>query len=72
MKLFPALLVAALLVALPSSCKSNNLDRLPCTCGTALGDMEGCEHPLCRDGKQNPDNPNCVCGTLEIPNEKKK
>lgn len=72
MKTFSAMLLAALLVALPSSCKSTASSDPPCVCGTAMGDLEGCEHSTCRNGKQNPDNPNCVCGTLEIPTGKKK
>src|SRR5689334_7256615 len=46
MKILPALFVAALLVALPSSCKSTESQHLPCVCGTPEGDLEGCEHPL--------------------------
>jgi hypothetical protein len=38
-----------------------------CRCGTPLGDLEGCAHAACRAGRNNPDNPDCVCGTLEIP-----
>ncbi|MCY2959381.1 MAG: hypothetical protein NTY35_04385 [Planctomycetota bacterium] len=63
-------LVTALLLALPSACKSPS-DDIPCTCGTAMTDFEGCAHPLCLAGKTNPDNPNCVCGKLEIPQGKK-
>jgi len=69
MKTLSALLVAALLVALPSSCKSP-APELPCLCGTPEGDLEGCTHPQCRAGKVNPDNPKCVCGTLDIPSGK--
>ena len=73
MKTLSLLLVAALLVAIPSSCKSSSQTaNIPCVCGTPEGDLEGCEHPICREGKTNPDNPKCVCGTLEIPNGKKK
>ena len=71
MKILSALFVAALLVVPPTSCKSPERD-LPCTCGTPEGDMEGCTHPQCRDGHANPDNPKCVCGTIEIPGGKKK
>jgi hypothetical protein len=72
MKTLSTLFVVALLAALPSSCKSTEATHLPCVCGTPEGDLEGCENPICRDGKTNPDNPKCVCGTLEIPNGKKK
>jgi len=64
------LLVAALLLALAPSCKSPS-DDIPCTCGTAMTDMEGCAHPACLAGKANPDNPSCVCGQIEIPHGKK-
>jgi hypothetical protein len=32
-----------------------------------MGELEGCAHPLCMAGKNNPANPKCVCGTIEIP-----
>ena len=35
-----------------------------CICGTTRGDLLGCPHPLCDAGKNNPDNDDCVCGTL--------
>ena len=41
--------------------------EIPCVCGTPMGDLEGCAHADCRDGRINPDNPECVCGALEIP-----
>jgi hypothetical protein len=67
-----ACLSLLLLAALPfSSCKSPSSEDVPCTCGTPMGDLEGCGHASCRDGKSNPDNPQCVCGNLEIPNPKK-
>ena len=69
MKILSTLLVASLLVALPSSCKSPEPNP-PCVCGTEMGDLEGCTHPQCRDGHANPDNPKCVCGTIDIPKGK--
>lgn len=66
MKTLASLLLATVLVALPSACKSAEPDA-PCTCGTAMGDLEGCTHPKCSAGEPNPDNPNCVCGGIEIP-----
>jgi hypothetical protein len=72
MKTLALLLVATVLVALPTSCKSTHSESVPCVCGTQLGDLEGCEHARCRAGEQNPDNPNCVCGQLEIPGQKKQ
>ena len=73
MKTLSALFLAALVVALPLACKSAepDSDEVPCVCGTQIGDLEGCAHASCRDGKSNPDNPDCVCGKLEIPAEKK-
>jgi hypothetical protein len=37
-----------------------------CTCGEPMTDFEGCAHPLCAQGLRNPDNPDCVCGPLEL------
>ena len=71
MKTLSAMLLATLLVALPSSCKSSGSDAdVPCRCGTAQADLEGCAHAACRAGKTNPDNPDCVCGQLDIPAKK--
>lgn len=64
-------LIAALLLALGASCKSPEAE-VPCRCGTPMADLEGCAHPLCVAGKQNPDNPQCVCGQIEIPQGKKE
>jgi hypothetical protein len=67
-------LLTAFLTALPSSCKSSDADAkaVPCRCGTPMADFEGCAHPTCRAGKTNHANPDCVCGTLEIPATKEK
>lgn len=70
MKSIFVLLLLALLAAVPMSCKSTPSD-VPCICGTAMGDLEGCAHALCIAGENNPENPNCVCGKLEIPADKK-
>jgi hypothetical protein len=72
MKTLCALLLAASMATLAVSCKSSSSAEgdLPCTCGTAMGDLEGCPNPICRQGKQNPDNPLCVCGTIDIPHGK--
>ena len=71
MKTLSALFATALLLALPTSCTSTDkAPDLPCECGTPMGDLEGCQHPACRDGKQNPQNPKCVCGNIEIPSGK--
>lgn len=67
-----ALFLAAVLV-LPLSCKSEESAEagrgeanLPCTCGEGSTDFEGCANALCIAGKQNPDNPNCVCGEISL------
>jgi len=60
------LLVLALIL-LPLGCRSTSASsEVPCTCGTHEADLEGCAHPLCLAGKNNPDNPDCVCGTLSL------
>jgi len=75
MKTISTVFLTALLVALPSSCKSAHHDtEAPCRCGTPEADVEGCANP-CRDGKTNPEgmdcqNPDCLCGTLAIPPQK--
>ena len=67
-----ALLFAALLV-LPLACKSEASGSeapeksVACTCGDPSTDIEGCAHALCVAGQANPDNPNCVCGTMSLP-----
>ena len=70
----PHVLLAALLCALPLACKSSSSSNadVPCTCGTPIGDLEGCAHPACMSGHNNPENPDCVCGTIEIPAAKEK
>ena len=72
MKILLALLCATLFVALPLSCKSTKSSAadVPCRCGTPMADLEECAHPLCAAGKNNPANPNCVCGKLDIPSGK--
>lgn len=69
MKLIPTLLVVALVAV--AGCRSSGSDPAPgatpaCTCGTPMADFEGCAHPLCLSGEGNPDNPDCVCGRLEL------
>lgn len=72
MKILSTLLLVALFAALPLACKSAPASaEIPCTCGTPEADLQGCAHPLCLAGKNNPDNPNCVCGKLEVPGAKK-
>jgi hypothetical protein len=61
------LLVLPLLLAV-TGCRSAAAD-VPCTCGDPLTDLEGCAHPDCIAGRTNPNNPQCVCGVLEIPHK---
>jgi hypothetical protein len=67
--LFPLLLAGAL--ALGSlACRSQSpstAEGVECVCGQPLAEMQGCPHPTCASGHTNPDNPDCVCGTLSIP-----
>lgn len=68
MKLHMLLAVALFLPLLPACTSTPEADSaVPCRCGTPLGDLEGCAHADCLAGRNNPDNPDCVCGTLEIP-----
>ena len=66
MKLLSCLLALVLWCSV-AACVSAPPADVPCRCGTPLGDLEGCAHVDCRAGRNNPDNPDCVCGTLEIP-----
>lgn len=64
--LFPFLLALGSL--LPAGCRSSSpAADLPCICGTSEADMQGCTNSICAQGKRNPDNPDCVCGSLAIP-----
>ncbi len=58
-----------LLLALAAACKSssNGAAEIACTCGDPATDFAGCAHPSCIAGHTNPDNPDCVCGTMSIP-----
>jgi hypothetical protein len=56
------------LLALPFGCRSNApSSEVPCTCGQPEADLVGCAHATCLAGERNPENPDCVCGTLSIP-----
>ena len=72
MKILSILLLATLCMALPLACKSSSTADIPCRCGTPMADLEGCAHPLCLAGKNNPANPDCVCGKLEFTSGKKQ
>ena len=65
-------LALSVVCLLPLGCRSpsesqSHDDEVPCTCGEALADLEGCAHPACLKGVRNPENPDCVCGSLSIP-----
>jgi hypothetical protein len=71
-----ALALLAALFCASLGCKSRgaapehapaDLSALPCTCGTPEADLEGCAHWLCLEGQNNPENPDCVCGSLSLP-----
>ena len=62
------LLALLLVCVLPLACRSGaKHDEVPCTCGQPEADIQGCAHHLCLQGQRNPDNPDCVCGSLTIP-----
>jgi hypothetical protein len=51
-----------------AACRSNAArHQVPCICGQPAADIEGCAHSACLKGKRNPENPDCVCGSLSIP-----
>ena len=65
-----ALVLVACLAAVTTACRSRPAPTtaptfVPCTCGDAETDFDGCLHPKCAQGATNPDNPDCVCGPLE-------
>jgi len=68
MKTIQTLPAVLLTLAALAGCRSNKPaePEFECTCGDAETAFHGCLHPLCADGKTNPDNPKCVCGPLEI------
>lgn len=62
------LLVLVSICAVPLACHSSPArHEVPCVCGQPAADIEGCAHHACLQGKRNPDNPDCVCGSLSIP-----
>lgn len=61
-------LALLLFISVPLGCRSNAPQQdVPCTCGQPAADIEGCAHHLCLKGQRNPDNPDCICGSLTIP-----
>jgi len=54
------------LILTPLACRSTEPNDSPCTCGQAAADIEGCSHAKCLAGQNNPENPDCVCGTLSL------
>lgn len=62
------LLALSLAFVVPLGCRSGaKHGEVPCTCGQPEADMQGCAHHACLRGERNPDNPDCVCGSLTIP-----
>ena len=37
-----------------------------CICGTTRADLLGCPCDLCANGENNPDNPDCFCGSINV------
>jgi hypothetical protein len=73
MKKIQILAATLLSLAAIAGCRSNDdentkdtkdTQEFACTCGEPDADFFGCLHPLCADGKTNPDNPECACGPL--------
>ncbi|MCA8979067.1 MAG: hypothetical protein H6831_02380 [Planctomycetes bacterium] len=68
------LILAAALAFAFASCGSNccktEESNVPCICGTDEALIDGCAHPLCLQDKRNPDNPDCVCGTMTFEEDK--
>jgi len=66
------IIVAAALLAALASCQNNKAEEpastadIPCICGTPEATFEGCPNPLCVSGEGNPDNPDCLCDTLDF------
>lgn len=68
MRTLRTLALLVFFVAPPAACHSNAArSEVPCTCGQPAADIEGCAHDACLGGHRNPDNADCVCGTLTIP-----
>jgi len=67
MKSFQLLAVLAF-CSVPLACRASAPQyEVPCICGQPAADIEGCAHHACLSGHRNPDNPDCVCGSLSIP-----
>jgi hypothetical protein len=70
MKLMPLLVLVAVFAA--PSCRTGEDEvmwqdaEIPCTCGGPDDMFDGCANSLCISGQNNPSNPSCVCGNLEI------
>jgi hypothetical protein len=71
MKIVSSIVLLALW-SFPLACRSTDskASTVPCTCGQPAADIEGCAHEACASGQRNPNNPDCVCGTLSIPKSK--
>jgi len=70
MKVIRTLALLSLCVTAPACHSTSAHDEVPCICGQPAADIEGCAHHACLSGHRNPDNPDCVCGTLTIPKSK--
>ena len=50
-----------------SSTAAHDASVPKCTCGTLATAVNGCQNPICMQGKTNPDNPKCHCGPITMP-----
>ncbi len=64
-RLSRALALAGVMVLGACSSTAGDAGAVPkCTCGTLATAVTGCQHPMCMQGKTNPDNPKCHCGPI--------
>jgi hypothetical protein len=53
-------------LALAAACSTPKDEYVECICGTPEEAIYGCPYSRCARGEGNPDNPDCVCGTLSL------
>ncbi|HEX5008905.1 MAG TPA: hypothetical protein VFY71_00790 [Planctomycetota bacterium] len=59
-------LAGLLILGACSSTGSHDQHVPKCTCGTLATAVNGCQNPICAQGKTNPDNPKCHCGPITV------
>jgi len=68
MKTLLAIASVLVLAGFLSGCRSGPpRAELECTCGSPEADLQGCPSAACVEGERDPDNVDCVCGSLSIP-----